>query len=140
MWYKFSQTYKNKTSRFHEKQLAKWFPLFIVSINSLDYGSKDCENLIYSCEIWRVKSDCKKPGIYLSNKSFSSSVQTVEVDQKSTIEKVNTLIAEVAIIPHSQSDFMLDSNPFVDDSNNYSDNSINEDWWTMMLTRGNILL
>lgn len=64
----------------------------------------------------------------MSSKSFSSSVQTVEVDQKSTIEKVNTLIAEVATIPHSQSDFMLDSNPFVDDSNNYSDNSINEDW------------
>ena len=46
-----SVKHKNKTSRFHEKQLAKWFPLFMVSINSLDYGTKDCENLIYSCEI-----------------------------------------------------------------------------------------
>ena len=77
----------------------------MISINDLGCGTSDCTNLI---QMAAVKNENKIFGraSYLFEQHIlsSASIQTVDVNQKPAIEKVNILIVNISTIRHNQSD------------------------------------
>ena len=95
----------------------------MVSTNGPRCGTSDCKNWIQMTVVKYVQKNHWMVSILTNTSSSSATTQTVDTNQTSDIEEVNPLITKVSTIPHNQSN----SNYFVDDSDNYSDDGIDED-------------